>query len=162
MSSFDTTDVIAACHEYSPLLKVPEILDPFKVMLAIAAVESGGADPKFAGHNCGPRFEASYYINGYTYLRSVGVRALVAKYDKLGASSFGPWQMMLVNFRDRNPDDLLTNLDFCAQDFVAFFNSYVNHQHPTSLDEIGEIWNAGHKTSDIPYTTKLQRAYKLI
>lgn len=163
MNSFSTVDVIAACHEFSPQLKVVSSLDSFKVMLAIAAVESGGADPKFAGHDCGPRFEPVYYVNGYWYNKSPKVQEAVAKFDRHGASSFGPWQMMFFNFSPtRTPDELLTNLESCAQDFVAWFNGYVSHQRPISLDEIGEIWNAGHKTSDIPYTTKLTKAYNLI
>jgi len=163
MNSFDTVDVIAACHEYSPNLKVPSELDPFKVMLAIAAVESGGADPSFAGHDCGPRFEPAYYKDGYFYKRSQKVQDLVEKFDRDGASSFGPWQMMFCNFSSsRTPEDLLINLDFCAEDFVTWFNSYVIHQNPVSLEEIGQIWNAGHKTPDSPYTIKLQKAYNLI
>jgi hypothetical protein len=160
MNSFPKIDVLAACAKYGPQLKVPSGLDGERVMIAIASNESS------IGANCGPRHEPAYDIGGSVWASSPAQRALVAKYGRDGASSFGPWQTMLINCPAATPAQLETDLSACAAAFVAFFDSYVAHQQPANVAQIGQIWNGGHiyKTSNPPpgvvqYCADLQKAY---
>lgn len=163
-NSFLRAFVLASCQEHGPHLNVPQGIDGKKLMAAIAQVESG------LGANCGPRHEPGYDIGGAVYQGSKEQQALVAKFPapadsprKLSpaACSYGPWQMMLVNFsQDTTPQELETDLEKCATAFCEMFNSYViKTRGAKTLDEIGEVWNAGHVTPDPAYTTKLQAAY---
>lgn len=160
MNSFPTQDVTALCLELGHLLTVPEGLSGERVMLAIAAVESGGADPKFAGHNCGPRHESAYDVNGGFWHQSTIQQGLVKEWGSRAACSFGPWQMMYCNFAPPvTPDQCEKDLRFCAVEFVGRFNRAMRRAAPKTLAEIGEIWNMGHIGPDPDYVTKLQRAY---
>lgn len=165
LSSFLSIDVLAACHEYGPQLKLPAAagLIGWKVAAAIASVESS------MGADCGPRHEPAYDVGGAVWRRSAQQQALVAKYPSPpgsatpcspAAMSYGPWQCMFDNCQPYAPSDLLEDLDVCAECFVALFNSYVEgHEHAATLEEIGEVWNAGHITPDPAYTNKLAAAY---
>lgn len=133
-----------------------------RVMLAIAAVESGGGDIQYAGHNCGPRQEPAYSSGGHL---AVGTQALLnARYgDTIAAASHGPWQMMFGNFTPETQQAIagttVTLLDY-AREFVRFFNSYViRTRHAATLDEFGQVWNLGHIGPDLAYTNKLDKAY---
>ncbi len=164
MNSFPKIEVLASCAKYGPVLKVPSGLDGERVMIAMAANESGGGDVKFVGNDCGPRHEPAYDVGGSVWASSPAQRSLVAQYSRNGASSFGPWQTMLINCPGFTPAELETNLDDCARSFVSHFNSYVAHFEPKNLTEIGQIWNLGHKTVNPPvgvikYCEDLQKAY---
>lgn len=160
MNSFAQQDVLAACEFYGEQLRVPAPLDGVKVMRAIASVESS------MGANCGPRHEPAYEANGALWAR-VSMAPLLAIYPPVGnppqspaAMSYGPWQLMFLNFeRCFTPQQLETDIDVCAREFVRWFNSYVVGDKPQDLAEIGEIWNAGHITPDPAYVAKLQAAY---
>jgi hypothetical protein len=68
--------------------------------------------------------------------------------------------MMLINCQGNSPEVMNSDLDTCAEQFVADFNTYViGVCKASTLDEIGECWNAGHITPDPAYTTKLEAAY---
>lgn len=164
MNSFPKIEVLAACAKYGPVLKVPTGLDGERVMVAIAANESGGGDVNFVGHDCGPRHEPSYDVGGQWWASSPAQRSLVAQYSRLGASSFGPWQTMLINCPGFTPAELETSLDDCARSFISHFNSYVHQYAPNDIREIGMIWNGGHimRTPSIGilrYCSDLQKAY---
>jgi hypothetical protein len=166
MNSFPKIAVLAACAQYGPLLKVPAGLDGERVMIAIAAVESGGGDVGSVGHNCGPRHEPAYESGGARWAQ-VAMAPLLAQYPPIGmppqspaACSYGPWQMMFLNFqRCYTPAQLESGLEICASEFVRWFNQYMGPKHPQNLAEIGEIWNVGHITPDPAYTAKLQKSY---
>jgi hypothetical protein len=158
MNSFPKMDVLAACAKCGPVLKVPTELDGERVMAALASNESS------TGNDCGPRHEPAYDVGGSVWASSPAQRALVAQYCRLGASSFGPWQLMLINYPGFSPVELEINLDDCARGCVSHFNSYVAHFEPKNLTEIGQIWNLGHKTVNPPtgvikYCADLQKAY---
>ena len=160
MNSFPKSDVLLACAKYGPVLKVPTGLDGERVMIALASNESS------LGTNCGPRHEPAYDVGGSAFASSPAQRALVEKYGRDGASSFGPWQLMLINCPGFTPAELETNLDDCARSFVNHFNSYVAHQQPANVAQIGQIWNGGHiyktpnpPTGVIKYCADLQKAY---
>lgn len=159
MVSYPTVDVIAACTAYGHMLKLPADLDGARVMLAIAAVESGGADPAHAGHDCGPRFEPAYFEGGGFYLRSPLQQQLVARHGRDAASSFGPWQMMFPNFSPGLSPQDLESLTICATQFVREFNHFADRWKFDTLDQIGEVWNTGREIPDPDYINKLQRAY---
>jgi hypothetical protein len=161
MANFNKQDVLNACAQYGPSLTVPAGLDPIKVMAAIASNESS------FGKNCGPRHEPAYEAGGAVWARKA-MAPLLVQYPPTGdppqspaACSYGPWQMMFLNFqRIYAPSFLSNSLETCAAEFVRWFNDYVVGKHPQSLVEIGEIWNAGHITPDLAYTNKLEVAYK--
>ena len=177
MNSFTQPDVLAACSKYGPQLNVDgiEYLRPdgavqsvsgAALMLAIAAVETGGGQVDYAGHDCGPRHEPAYDEGGKFWKTSNSLQLLIGEYGSQAAMSYGPWQMMFDNFTLGEfhtfvPSSLTTDLEFLAVNFVNFFNHYVLHFHPTSVVEVGEIWNAGHITSDPAYTDKLMDAYSV-
>ena len=121
MNSFSKADVLASCQKFGPTLKVPAGLDGVRVMAALASNESS------IGTNCGPRHEPAYDVGGSVFASSPAQRALVEKYGRDGASSFGPWQTMLINCPGFTPAELETNLDDCARSFVSHFNTYVAH-----------------------------------
>lgn len=160
MTTFPTAAVIDLCRQYGPQVHVPAPLDGARLMLAIAAVESGGANPLAAGHNCGPRHEASYDTNGGFWRQSPTQQDLVREHGTAAACSYGPWQMMFCNFSpDLTPDECNTDLARVAVEFVRHFNLHMRRWNPQNLDEIGEIWNTGKIGPDSDYVTKLQRAY---
>lgn len=162
MNSFPKQDVLAACSQYGPGLIVPAGLDGIKIMAAIASNESS------VGANCGPRHEPAYEAGGAGWAQPA-MAPLLAQYPPVGnppqspaAMSYGPWQMMFVNFqfqRVYTPAQLQSDLGICAREFVRFFNGYVAGKHPQGLDEIGAIWNMGHIAPDPAYTDRLQQAY---
>lgn len=166
MNSFPKADILEVCAKFGPQLKTPTGLDGERLMISIAANESGGGDVNFVGHDCGPRHEPAYDVGGSVWASSPAQRSLVTQYGRDGASSFGPWQMMLINCPSATPKQLTTDLDVCVASFVSFFNSYVAHQRPVNVEQIGQIWNGGHiyKTSNPPtgvlkYCAELKLAY---
>lgn len=168
MTSFPVQDCLDVCAQYGPSLHVPAGLDPVKVMTAIGAVESGGGDVNQIGHNCGPRHEPAYEADGVPWAKKA-MAPLLAKYPPVGkppqspaACSYGMFQMMFLNFSTPAQEVIIAGaatVELYAQEFISWFNSYVVHKNPQSLADIGSIWNAGHITQDLPYTTKLQKAY---
>ena len=160
MSTLSTDEIIELCKQLGPYLKVPNGINGTKLMIAIGAVESGGSMPRYIGHDCGPNFEKAYFTDGAIYNHNSEQKELVAKFGPLGASSFGPWQMMLINFSDKETASKNMDPHFFAVEFVRFFNSFVmGVRHPTTIEEIGEVWNLGHVGSDPDYVKKLLKAY---
>lgn len=162
MANFATADVLETCIAYGPQLRVPAGLDGRGVMLAIAAVESGGADIAFAGHDCGPRHEPAYDQGGHLATAPLQA-ALLTRYGRVAACSYGPWQMMFGNFRAATQDAIVASqesLQLYAADFVEWFNRYVIEvRRAGDLAQIGEVWNLGHVGPDPVYVERLERAY---
>jgi hypothetical protein len=161
-NSFQKQDVLAACQRYGPLLESPDGLDGAHIMGAIATNESS------LGLNCGPRHEPSYDVGGAIYNGSTMQQSLVREFGTAAACSFGPWQMMFINCPGYMPADLETNVEDCARCFVSFFNSYVIHARKAqNLNEIGQVWNAGHISAApapgvLRYCADLQQAYDVL
>lgn len=155
MISFPTSVVISLCQKYGPQLRpLPDAVDGARIMLAIAAVESG------AGMNCGPRHESAYDVNGGFWRLSPTQQQLVREFGSAAACSYGPWQMMYCNFSPTMyPRDCERDLEDCAVEFVRFFNAQMRRFHPKNLDEIGGVWNEGKIGPDPAYVAKLQQAY---
>lgn len=160
MRSFPASQVLALCQKYGSKLKPPAHLDGARLMLAIAAVESGGTDPRQAGHNCGPRHESSYDVNGGFWRQSPTMQELVKEFGSAAASSYGPWQMMYCNFSPTmTPQECDEDVEDAAVEFVRFFNAQMRRRNPQNLDEVGEVWNMGKIGPDPDYVQKLHRAY---
>lgn len=158
-SSFDRSAVLAACKQYGTQLNVDPSLDGPRLMWAIAGNESS------YGVNCGPRHEPAYDVGGSIYKNNTTQQKLVDDFGAPAACSYGPWQMMFINFAGSNPGQLLSDLDRCAREFVRFFNVYVvGLRKAVTLSDVGQVWNAGH-VSDTPspgvlrYVQSLQHNY---
>jgi hypothetical protein len=158
MVTFPKQEVLDCCAQYGPMLKLPAGLDGRKVMASIASNESS------TGANCGPRHEPAYDVGGALSKGSQQANAL-EEFGSAAACSYGPFQMMFVNFSGVRPDQLNTDIDLCVQGCGSFFNAYViGARHAQTLTDIGQIWNCGHKT-DSPsagvalYCQHLQAAY---
>ena len=152
---FAKADVLAACETYGPQLQVPEGLDGAGVMAALSSNESS------VGFDCGPRHEPAYDLGGSL---AVGEQqSLLSQYGATAAASYGPWQMMFINFTPEVQSKIATHgdelIDY-AQEFVRWFNRYVIRvRKATNLDQIGQVWNLGHIGPDPVYTSKLEAAY---
>jgi len=151
---FSKADVIATCEKHGKELHVPKGIDGQKLMYAFALVESSG------GIDCGPRYESSYDIGGWMYRHSVLQQQLITKYGRSAACSYGPWQMMFVNFKNITPTELSSNLELLATNFVQHFNLYViNIKKANTIEQMGEVWNLGHIGKDPIYVQKLLHSY---
>lgn len=158
---FPNPAVIAVCKKYGSQLKVPFTLEGWRVMLAIAAVESGGSVPAAAGLDCGPRHEPAFDTGGWFGDYSEPQKELIKKFGSPAAAcSYGPWQMMLCNFSEGlTPDQLNTDLELCAVEFVREFNLEQSRFAWMLLAQIGQVWNTGRETRDPDYVRRLARAY---
>jgi len=159
MESFPKEEILDVCRRLGPSLQIPAGVDPVACMIALASNESS------IGHDCGPRHESSYDTGGYVYRHSEEQRDLVDKYNSKAAASYGPWQMMFIDFQPGSQDEIYfgtADLTLYALEFVRFFNVYViRTRHAQTLQEIGEVWNLGHIGSDPAYVNKLEQAYTL-
>jgi hypothetical protein len=112
-------------------------------MAALASNESS------TGADCAPRHEAAYDAGGINS-HAPEQAALLAKYGRSAACSFGPWQMLLGNFSISAQDKVVSgiaDMDLFAVEFVHHFNSYViGAKHAKTLTEIGQVWNHGSIT----------------
>jgi hypothetical protein len=144
------------CRKHGPDFNVsgctgPDLLplDPAKALWAIAGKESS------FGLNMKPRFEPAYFVGGRYYQKSQDVRNWIKAYGTLGASSFGPWQILSVNAQPFTPPDLLNDMDACATATVKFLNRFViTDRHAMDLEEIARTWNSGS-----PYGTTFDPKY---
>lgn len=162
MKGFNQSDVYSFCLKYGPQLKVAHDLNGARVMLAIAKNESS------CGLDCGPRHEPRYDVRGAIWASSQLQQMLVDQYGSDAAMSYGPWQMMFINFkRGLDPRVLRVDLNTLSLEFVRFFNSFVIQiRKAQTLEQIGQVWNFGHVVhSGAPplgvrqYCTDLATAY---
>jgi hypothetical protein len=141
MISFPRTTVADLCRKYGPQIKFPSGLDGVRVMWAISGEESTFGD------DCNPRHEKAYDKGGYYYLHSAEDKELVDKYGSLAASSFGPWQVLLINAPNFSPSELQTDPDKCAQAFMGFMRSFVlGYRRAKTLEQIAQTFNSGIST----------------
>jgi hypothetical protein len=160
MNSFPVADVLAACRQYGGFLHAPAGLDGVKILTALAAAESGGGDVKAVGHDCGPRHEPAYDVGGKVYKTSTLQQELVTRHGAAAACSYGPWQLMFMNYPGCTPDQLLHDLPALIEGAVDYFNRYdIGCRKAKNLAEIGEVWNTGSVKADPVYVAELQAAY---
>ena len=154
--NFSKAEILEASLNYGTQLKVPPPLDGRGVMLALSSNESS------YGANCGPRREPAYDVGG-SLSHGQQQALLLQQYPKQAPCSFGPWQMMFINFTPAAQAKIAAGsvelIDY-AQEFVQFFNRYViGVRKAASLAEVGEVWNLGHIGPDPVYVAKLDKAY---
>lgn len=161
MTSFQREDVLDSCALFGSMLNLPTGIDRRKIMAAIASNESS------TGANCGPRREPAYDVGGSLSTRPQQAAAL-KKYGSVAPCSYGPWQMMFVNFSPEAQNKIATGtvgIDDYALEFVKFFNAYViGARKAKTLQDIGQVWNLGHISQNPPasvvdYCKKLHSAY---
>jgi hypothetical protein len=131
--------VAALSRRYGPQIRMPAGLDGTHFMWA-----ESGAESTF-GDDCTPRHEVAYDKGGYYYLHSQEDEELVEKYGSLAASSFGPWQMLLINAPGCSPEDLDDNPEKCAQAFASFVNRFViGFRRAQTLEQMAQTYNSGN------------------
>lgn len=132
------TDVLTSCQSYGQLVDPLPGIDGARLLAAMAMNESA------LGDNCGPRHEPAYDVGGL-YASDPAQKVLLSQYPYWGASSFGPLQVMLVNLPGATPQELNGDLSLVFRLSVGFLNQQIRRFSPASLQDIGEIWNGGHK-----------------
>jgi hypothetical protein len=139
MISVPQDTIVSLCRKHGPSLKLSSGLDGVRLMWAIAGAESSfGAD-------CTPRHENAYDVGGFYYQHSPSVRALIKSYGSAGASSYGPWQVLLVNAPNFTPSELQADPDKCAQAFVCHMNIFVlGFRGARTLEQIAQTYNSGN------------------
>ena len=150
--------IAAACREFGPQVgPLPAGVDGTQLLWAMSGVESS------FGKNCTPRHEPAYDKGGVygSHVPLCGPTGLLAVYGALGASSFGPWQVMLANVPGAAAPELFNGLEYACRVSCAVLNGMLRRLQPKSLAEIGECWNAGHVTADPAYTDRLARCYAM-
>lgn len=95
------------------------------------------------GANCAPRHEPAYDVGGI-YARNPEQAALLEKFGSLGACSFGPMQVMLVNAPSGYAPKDFDDLDRAMAAGVFALNTLLGRNHATTLSEMGACYNAGH------------------
>lgn len=154
--------VAALCRKYGPQLRLEatddgtgQPINGMRLLWALAGNESS------FGANCTPRFEPSYYTDGAYYRHSARVRELVALYDREGASSFGPWQLLLVNTK-LTPAQM-ADPEMACQATVEFINRYIiSLQRASTLSQIADAYNSGSwRDLHVPegYVSRLEAHY---
>lgn len=139
MKSIPRNIVASLCRQYGHAIRCSAGLDGVRLMWAISGAESSFGD------NCAPRHENAYDRGGYYYLHSNEEKRLVDRYGSIAASSFGPWQVMLVNAPGYTPDELEDNPEKCAQAFVIHMNNFVlDFRKAKTLEEVAQTYNSGN------------------
>lgn len=108
------------------------------VLWALAAVESSyGRDRAMS------RYEPAYAPGGYVYHTSPKVQALWNQYGRLGASSWGTWQMMLSTARDLGftgePTELMDEAVL-----APLVVRYIVRSQALTLLDVADAYNSGN------------------
>jgi hypothetical protein len=152
--TFTPGEIAVPCRQFGAQVgPLPPSVNGAQLLWAIAGVESTW------GRNTTPRHEPAFDVGGI-YGNHAPMPALLKLFGKLGASSFGPWQIMLCNSSGMAPSDF-NDLDSAAHATTIYLNILLRRFVPQELAEIGECWNAGHITADPDYTEKLITCYKV-
>lgn len=138
-----SSDVLALCKLYGPLIDAPPAVDGRKLMWAIAGCESS------FGKNTTPRYEESYDLNGPNCRKEQ--LGLVLSWPRdgdgrsLAAFSYGIWQILPCNAPGYTLAELRDDPQKQAESFVARMNQVaIAKFHCQTLDEFAQFWNAGH------------------
>lgn len=144
---------------YFDLLDCDIEYDKKALLQAIAQVESS------YGVNNIPRFEPSYYIDGYYYKVSTEVQNYVSKYGKHASCSYSSFQIMFPTACELGytgtPQDLGKD-EIAIQWVIKFINNRILRKKPQGLEDIFDAYNSGNfKDKYIPerYIKKATRWY---
>lgn len=152
---FTREEIAAVCRELGPkLVGLPDGVDGTRLLWGIAGCESS------FGSNAVPKFEDAYYSGRYS--ANIDQHRLNELYGRNGASSFGPWQVMLVNAPQGSTPQSFTSAHYGAVAAVAVLNRIMRTQKPKTLGDIGDAFNSGNSRDNnrVPeYRAKLERFY---
>lgn len=148
-----TREQIAQACRMAQVGPLPSGVDGPQLLWAISGNESS------FGFNCTPRYEPAFDRGG-PYFDA----AMINRFGRAAACSFGPWQIMFANCpSDYTPEDMadLTKATFAT---VQFLNHQLSRFEPTSLASIAAIWNGGNpgaivKPQVAAYAAKLEANY---
>jgi hypothetical protein len=133
---FTRKEVAAACRKWGEMLRVPEGLDGARLLWAIAGCESS------FGVNCKPRHEPFYHR-----LAVEQKNARLVEMTKLWGcdahSSFGPWQLLLVNCSSTMRPEEFANLNRAALETALFLNRRILDHGADNVIKIATAYNSG-------------------
>jgi len=137
--TFTKQQIADACRAHAGEVREELIdnYDPAQLLWAICGNESS------FGANCKARHEPAYDVGG-TYAKAPKQAALLAKFAGLGACSYGPMQVMLVNAPDGYAPSDFDDLDKAIVAGVFALNNLLTHNRPKTLAQIGACYNGGH------------------
>lgn len=150
---FTKAQIVSACRFGASLSPLPFGIDGPQLLWAISGNESS------FGVNCTPRYEPAFDIGGL-----YADAALLNRFGRGAACSYGPWQIMFCNCpADYAPADM-ADLGKAAMATVAFLNKQLIRFAPPSLSIIGAIWNGGSpstilKPAVAAYAAELAKNY---
>jgi hypothetical protein len=134
---FDRKEIAAACRKWGGMLRTPAGVDGVRLLWAIAGCESS------FGVNCKPRHEPYYHR-----LALEGKNKQLVEMTKLWGcdahSSFGPWQLLLVNCTPTMRPEDFANVHRAAMETAMFLNRRVlGQEHASNLIQIATAYNSG-------------------
>jgi hypothetical protein len=133
---YSRTEIAAVCRKYGSWLWLPKGIDGSRVLWAMSGNESS------FGEHCTPRHEGAYCTGIYSHAPEVV--ALTAKYGHGAHSSYGPWQILLVNCTAPVAPEDMADLNRAALETVKFINRRILHEQKAStIEEIAAAWNSG-------------------
>ena len=134
---FSRAEIAAACRKWGPVLVLPEGIDGARLLWALSGRESS------FGANCKPRHEKSLHDLALAGTNAQ-LNALTKQWGCDAHSSFGPWQILLINASSSiHPEDFI-NLDRCAFETVRFINDRIlRHEQATTVEQIADAYNSG-------------------
>jgi hypothetical protein len=150
---FTKEQIAAACQTGTPLGPLPEGVYGPQLLWAIAGNESS------FGFNCTPRYEQAFDFGG-----PYADAALLNRFGRAAACSYGPWQIMFCNCpQDYMPADM-QDLNKATLATVLFLNRQLERYCPSSLSSIAAIWNGGNpsaiaRASVANYSANLAKNY---
>jgi len=146
------TTLANLCTQFGKmLLRLPDGIDPARLLWALAGNESS------FGAESNPRHEQSYCYE-HAYFNADRTRL----WGCLAHCSYGPWQVMYSNFNiSISPLELLgpTGVTLLAGGTTTLLQSIVDRQKARTIEEIGEAYNTGKIQPDPEYVAKLVRNY---
>lgn len=150
--TFTREQIAKACRDYGrSLLNLPPDVDGPQLMWALAGNESS------FGANCTPRFEKSYFSGRYS--KEPPMPHLISLFGEAAACSYGPWQVMLCNCYGYKPEEF-SDLEKCAEAFIAFLNRQLERQKPVTLKEVFDMYNSGNWRDSIVPTDYIAKGVK--
>jgi hypothetical protein len=155
---FSREDLAQACIKWGRLLAAPAGVDGAKLLWALSGCESS------FGENCKPRHEPYYHALAESG-KNAQLNELTALFGCDAHSSFGPWQILLINcVKGTRPEEFI-DLDRCAVQTVNFINRRIlAAEKATTVAEIADAYNSGdwrdrQPASVAKYVADCQRYY---
>lgn len=142
--NFTRQQIADACRAHAGDLDA-SLLDGYDAAQLLWAI--CGNESSF-GANCSPRHEPAFDVGG-TYAAAPAQAALLKAFGSLGACSYGPMQVMLVNApAGYSPNDF-DDVDKAIAAGAYALGRLLAHNKPTTLAQIGACYNGGHVPSGI-------------